>query len=498
MADPERSPRRARTWAQRLLLAVGCLTVLVSAIGAAGVAYFGYQYSQIDRVEDLELDEVAAGEPKNYLIVGTDSREGLDPDLPGFSDDGQSGCDCTDTIIVLRVDPDETSAAMLSFPRDLRVEIAGTGTVARINSAHQHGEQVLIDTIEQGFGIPIHHYVEVDFVGFERLVNAVGGIPLWFDAPVRDDHTGLNVPTPGCAVLDGDQARKFVRSRYLEYQDENGRWRTDPTADLGRITRQQAFIRRSVSKAVSKGLTNPVTLNSLVTAGVQNVRLDDRLDAGDLLALGRRFASFDAESLVGYSVPTQPYTTSRGYGGEVMIEREAEPILNLFRGLPPGTLSPKVVDVTVLNGTGIEGQAADVAGALARIGFTIQEVASYEHGPLQRTTVFFGEGGYEAARRVALHLTGGADLVQDEVVPAGQVVLVTGADFTTVHDQMAPEGSADDLRSTTTTTAPAVPEIDDETGVVTTPGGDEGTSTTVAQEPTGYATGEPPPGVDCG
>ena len=76
--------------------------------------------------------------------------------------------------------------------------MADSGKKARINSAHQQGEQVLIDTIQENFGITINHYVEIDFVGFEKLVDAVGGITLWFDAPVRDSHTGLSVPNTGC------------------------------------------------------------------------------------------------------------------------------------------------------------------------------------------------------------------------------------------------------------------------------------------------------------
>lgn len=492
MADTTRPRRPARTWPQRLVLVAGALTVLVAALAASGAAYFGLRFSQIERVDDIDIAGAPPGEPANFLLVGTDSRDGLDPDLSGFSEGGESGCDCTDTIMVLRVDPKERTASILSFPRDLLVEIAGTGTVRRINSAHAHGEQVLIDTIEDEFDIPIHHYVEVDFVGFERLVDAVGGVPLWFDDPVRDTHTGLSVPESGCQVLNGDQARKFVRSRYLQHLGDDGRWHQDPTADLGRITRQQIFVRRAVAKAVSKGLSNPVTLNQMVSAGVENVRLDKLLDAGDLLELGRRFAAFDAETLIGYSIPTVPYETSRGYGGEEIVLREAEPILNIFRGLPPGTVSPSSVEVTVLNGSGVEGQANDVAGALSAIGFAIDEIASASE-PLARTTVRFGEGGEDAARRVALHVTGGADLVYDPAVDDGEVVLVTGADFTTVHDQPAPPGSTDDVRTTTSTTA----------GSVTTDGStpttaDPATTTTTIPEPVGYGTGEPPPGVSCG
>ena len=427
-----------------------------------------------------------AGEPANYLLVGTDSRQGLDPDLAGFTDDNESGCNCTDTIMVLRVDPKAGEAQILSFPRDLFIPIAGTGESSRINSAHAKGEQTLIDTIQENFGLTINHYVEIDFVGFEKLVNAVGGIPMWFDAPVRDTHTGLVVPEPECQVLDGEQARKFVRSRFLQYRGDDGKWHSDPTADLGRITRQQIFIRSAVSKAVGKGLTNPVTLNQLVSAGVENVRLDRHLDSRDLLSLGRQFAAFDANELVGYSIPSTPFRTAAGAAVERPDMRAAEPILNIFRGLPPGTISPKSIDLTVLNGSGVENQAADAAGAFEAIGFVIERIDTYSAGPIGRTTVLYGDGGEIAARRVARHITGGAALVADPKVKVGRVVVVTGSDFTTIHDQPAPEGSPEDLLITTTTlpgsgsTAP---------GEVTT---------TTAPPAVGYGTGSPPPGVHCG
>jgi hypothetical protein len=306
---------------------------------------------------------------------------------------------------------------------------------------------------------------------------------------VRDKHTGLSVPEPECQVLDGEQARKFVRSRYLEYKGEDGKWHSDGTADLGRITRQQIFIRSAVSKAVGQGLSNPVTLNQLVSAGVDNVRLDAHLDAGDLLDLGRQFASFDAKELVGYSIPSEQHRTAGGAQVELPLMRQAEPILNIFRGLPPGTISPQSIDLSVLNGTGLQGQAADAAGAFERLGFVIDEVDTYAEQPVQRTTVFFGDGGEAAARRVARHLTGGAALKYDADVDEGSVVLVTGQDFTTVHEQPAPEGSPEDLLITTSTTAGASSS---------TVAGEPATTTTTAPKAVGYGTGEPPPGVSCG
>ncbi|MEO7429696.1 MAG: LCP family protein, partial [Acidimicrobiales bacterium] len=272
----------------------------------------------------------------------------------------------------------------------------------------------------------------------------------------------------------------------------DGRWHSDPTADLGRITRQQVFIRRAISKAVGKGLTNPATLNQLVSAGVDNVRLDHRLSAGDLLDLGRQFARFNSQDLVGYSLPSEPFRTGAGAAVQRPLMREAEPMLNIFRGLPPGTISPGSIDVTVLNGSGRVGQAADVAGAMKAIGFAIKDVRSYSRGAVAHTTVFFGQGGEVAARLVARHITGGAPLVADPNVRAGEVVVVTGRDFTTVHDQPAPEGSPDDLRSTTPTTVGVTSSTVPGATTTLPP------TTTTTEKPAGYSTGEPPAGVRCG
>jgi polyisoprenyl-teichoic acid--peptidoglycan teichoic acid transferase len=488
--SPRPAPGHGRTWPQRLVLVVGVLVVLGCTSAAGAAAYFGLRFAQIDRVENIALEAIERGEPANYLIVGTDSRAGLDPDdpdAPGLLGGGETGCNCTDTIMIVRVDPDETTASILSLPRDLWVPIGKTGNRARINSAHARGEQVLIDTIQENFGIPINHYVEIDFVGFERLVDAVGGIPMWFEHPVRDNHIGLSIPDAGCSVLDGEDARKFARSRFLQYKGRDGRWHGDPTADFGRITRQQIFIRRSIDKAVAEGLGNPVTLNRLVSAGVENVRLDEGLDASAILALGRKFQSFESSELIGYTIPTEGHRTSAGADVQVPRTRAAEPILNIFRGLPPGAISPRAIDVTVLNGSEAQGQAADAAGALLEIGFGVVDVDDYPT-PVGRTTVLFGDGGEDAARQLARHVTGGAALVHDSDVDDGAVVLVTGGDFTTIHDQPAPEGSPDDLAITIVTTAP--PDSVGEEGSSSS----STTSTTVQ----GYATGEPPPGVECG
>src|SRR4029077_11443630 len=139
----------------------------------------------------------------------------------------------------------------VSFPRDLWVSIAGTGSNERINTAYSvnDGPQRLIDTLRQDFGITINHYVELDFKSFKGIVDAVGGVPMSFQTPMRDRNSGLYVDTAGCTTLDGDQALAFARSRHLEYMDSKLKWVSDPSADLGRINRQQVFLQHVIDQA---------------------------------------------------------------------------------------------------------------------------------------------------------------------------------------------------------------------------------------------------------
>ena len=175
--------------------------------------------------------------------------------------------------------------------------------------------------------------------------------------------------------------------------------------------------------------------------------------------------------------------------------REAANSLAVFRGLPPGTIMPESVDVTVLNGSGVTGQAADTGGALGRLGFNVVDVDSVpddehftaHHGALWRRVL----RSVVRLRVVASYITGGASLEHDPSMgDSDGVVVIVGTDFTTIHDQPAPEGSPDDERTTTSTTATT--EGSEPSGDGTTTTVPEATTTTVI----GYSTGEPPDGVD--
>ena len=135
-------------------------------------------------------------EAQNFLVTGADNGACIDPESPyaGAFGDREGMGERSDTIMVLRVDPDADRVAVLSFPRDLYVDIAGSGSKSRINSAYRRDDpQRLIDTIFENFGVPIDHYIQVDFCAFKTLVDAVGGVAVPFEFPARDENTGLNV-----------------------------------------------------------------------------------------------------------------------------------------------------------------------------------------------------------------------------------------------------------------------------------------------------------------
>ena len=433
--------RRARRTVFQRIVIVGNVLVMVSFLGAAAVLGYGYnKYGQIPRVEIAEFlsdsDEVA-GEAvaENFLLVGVDSADGLDPDDPVRSSREAITTLRSDTVMILRVDPASSRAALLSIPRDLWVPIAGTSGNDRINTAVQiGGPEALIQTIQDYFGIPINHYVQVDFQGFGELVDALGGVPVYFPHPVRDLRSGLAVEDAGCVTLDPRNALGFVRSRaYQEYI--GGRWRTDPTGDLGRIRRQQEFIVEAIERAFDKGLRNPVTLDALIDSGLEAVTIDDSLDGDDVLDLARQFRKFKPDNLDMYDLPVLDDTV----GGAAILRLEtgaADPILDIFRNDDPGSITESAVRVRVLNGTGAPGQAKSAADALREAGFAIAGTGDAADIGDGRTEIRHPVGAGAGAGLLARWLVNGARLVPDP--EAVEVTLVTGGDYEGLRAEPTP------------------------------------------------------------
>jgi LCP family protein required for cell wall assembly len=314
---------------------VGAALLVAAAVGVAGTA--GVIRAANDRTDDIEridgLDGVlteADGPTQNYLLVGSDTREGADPSAADFGSIGDESVVTgrrSDTIMVLRREQDG-GAALLSIPRDLWVEIPGTGGSNRINSAYNDGPERLAATVGQSLGIPINHYVEVDFAGFKRIVDEIGGVDLCIAYATRDPNTGLDLQ-PGCQTLDGEQALAFARSRYYE-EFRDGDWQVDPRADLGRIERQQLFMRAAAQGALDRIGSSPFGSGDLFDAVVSSVRLDGSLDA---LAAAESLRRAVGENLRSYSLPVYGDTVD---GNAVLrLDDGAEAILDYFRGVGP-------------------------------------------------------------------------------------------------------------------------------------------------------------------
>jgi LCP family protein required for cell wall assembly len=453
-----RHARRRRTWGQRLAIAAGCLSTLGLVASAAGLTYIFRKYQRLPRVElSGVLDEQAdAGEPENYLIVGIDSAANLPAGDPVHI--GRDQTLHSDTIMVLRTDPASRRAALLSLPRDLLVTIPDTGTSRRINVAIElGGAPLLIRTIAENLGIPIHHYVQVDFASFRGLVEAIDGVPIYVPRPARDDETGLDLGEVGCRMLDATEALAYVRSRHYE-ELIGGRWVEDPRSDLGRIARQQDFIRRALTRAIDRGARNPGTLDQLIDVGLSGITVDGELTAGDIYDLGTRFRSFDPDSLLTYSVPVTPDVVGGAQIVRLVESAETEATLSIFRGGTAAQLTPASVRLTVRNGTGVPRQGAEAAEALRGPGFLATVAGDAPGGGAAGTVVRYPPAQAEAADLVARWLAGGARL--EPVEGSAGIELVTGTDWQGVRTEVAPSSS--------TTTAATLPEA---------------TSTTVAGPP---------------
>ena len=481
-----------RTTKQKVLRGLGIGIVLV-VLAVGGVLAWGiYKLNSLERV-DVALAAAAGDEPLNFLLVGSDTRDLAEDtaDAGSIHGKGAPAGQRADTIVVARVDPASTSVELLSIPRDLWVT-RPDGKEGRINAAYNEGPQALIDTVQQNIGVPINHYVEVNFEGFKGLVDAIGGVPMYFDRPVYDNNSGLRIREKGCYNLDAVQALAYARSRHLYYSNGK-RWVPDPTGDMGRVTRQQIFLRRAMAKISTLGIGDLNTMRRLVDVGVDTVKVDSSLSVDALMGLGRKFRNFDSSTMVTHRLPTTDHKTDGGAAVLLLDEANSAHVLDVFKGTAKDDASnaseggkdgkketpavlPSAVTVDVLNGAGTNGLASRVSGELGDAGFARGEVGDAPKA--SKTELRYAAGERALAELVAGGLDPSPKVVEDRTVVAGHVEVTLGRDFTGVT-ATAP--------SATSTSTPAA-------------GGSEATTTTipVADQEIGFVVGDPPPGVTCG
>ncbi|MEU5614752.1 LCP family protein [Streptomyces sparsogenes] len=327
---PERRPRRRR-WPRVLALVVAFLV-----LSGAGVGWWLYERLdgniRTDTRTENELRKYEAERPvpvvrdaQNILLIGSDNRGGKGNGKYGRD----TGTQRSDTTILLHLQAGGKSATAVSIPRDLMVDIPactgadgkrGTARFAQFNWAFEFGGPACtIRTVEKLTGIRVDHHMIVDFSGFKKMVNAVGGVEVCLKEPIDDGEAHLRLPA-GRQVLRGEQALGFVRARYS----------IGDGSDTERIGRQQEFLGALVKKLQSNGvLLNPTRLYPVLDAATSSLTTDPGLNSlKDLYDLARGMRHIPRDKIRFLTIPRQPYTYNRNR--DELVQPDAD---RLFRQL---------------------------------------------------------------------------------------------------------------------------------------------------------------------
>lgn len=466
MASPPRpsAARMRRTLATRYLIAVAvAFTTLCT--GVVGVNLFvDSKIADIRRVDGLELPSTP-GKAGNYLVLGSDSRDFVENDAQAqaFGTTQEAGGTRSDTLMIVHIDPEAKKSLLVSFPRDTLVDIPGRGK-AKINAAFNDGPQKVIDTIKQNFDIDVNHYVELNFEAFIGVVNAIGTVPVYFPAPARDAFSGLSIAlAPACVPLNGDGALAYVRSRHLEYYDTTTkRWSyVDAIPDIGRIGRQQGFIRRLAQVAAAKARRNPFAANRMANAVIPKLSVDTGLGKGDIFALVNTFRTVDPTNTSSIEMVTLPTKGGPSYQGQSVLYEDqpaADALLARLRTFGPDPsqvqpgddapidVVPSQVRVRVLNGSETSGLAGTTLGDLQRYSFAPAGIGNA--AKVSATEIRYQPGKRDRARLVLRYLGGVGRLVEDRALIDADVAVIVGPDFAGVRGPGETGGGA---RPTSTT-----------------------------------------------
>ncbi|MGH2812261.1 MAG: LCP family protein [Actinomycetota bacterium] len=423
-------PRRRFRVAKRALL-FAVVAILIFAVLAMGLLAY-VQLKLRDRGIDLEaLSTQEPSQPMNVLVIGSDSRTELTPEEQVTF--GHLQGRRADTIFLIHIDERRDQAVVIHFPRDLRVTYP-TGQVGKINGLYDQGPGPLIDTVEAFTSLPVHHYVEVNFVGFRNIVNALGGVEVFFEQPMFDQDSGLNVPA-GCVNLTGDQALAFVRVRKID-------------DDFGRIGRQQLFISELMRKVSSPGtVLNPAKIVRFVNLFTGNVTTDADLGLRHLTSLGWRLRSFDPKTVDMRVVPSSPRSIS-GISFVAPHDAEVQALFNAMRerqSLPDygrtgvSEINPADVKLAVLNGTTVDGLATKAKDELESKKFNVEgDPANADRGDYQQTTVYFRPGFQQQAELVASSYGAAVAPMPASITVPTQLAFVAGIDFAEGRAQPPP------------------------------------------------------------
>ncbi|WP_241665828.1 LCP family protein [Prescottella subtropica] len=431
----------------------------------------------------------------DILLVGTDSRTDAHGN-PLTSTEleslraGEEVASNTDTIILVRVPNDGSSATAISIPRDAYVKVPGIG-MSKINAAYgatkeaerqrlvedgesessaekkstQAGREALIESVGDLTGITVDHYAEIGLLGFVLLTDAVGGVDVCLNAAVDEPLSGANFPA-GEQTLDGSDALSFVRQRHGL-----------PRGDLDRIVRQQVFMASLASEVLSaKTLTNPGKLGKLTSAVQRSVVLDSDWDVIDFAT---QLQDLAGGSVTFETIPVVDINGTTDYG-ESIVKVDPKAVRKYVAGLAgeepasddtetsdstvPTTMPDidvSTVTVDVANDSSVGGLATSVGNLLENEGFGLGTVGNNTGKSVSRSTVFAKSADSDAARAVSVTL-GGLPVETDSSLKSGAVRVVVTGDYSTPTTSTSTTSrsaeSSGSSRTSTTATSPTPAE----------------------------------------
>ena len=265
---PAHASPRARSRKRTAAWVTGTLALVLVLVAGAAAGYGWYLNHEIHRVDLRNLTSAPAkgddAGTENILMIGSTDRCALKVQNPayGLCSQGVNGVN-SDVVMILHLNPAHHTVSILSIPRDLFVPNARSDGANKIDAALYQGPDRLIAAIEEDFGIPIQHFVELNFDSFINVVQALGGIKMYFPEPVYDAFSGLNIQTTGCLSLNGTQALQVVRARHLQYKgpgvttNDPNYWPQEAQSDIARIRRDHEFLRVSGGRRQGQGSEQP-------------------------------------------------------------------------------------------------------------------------------------------------------------------------------------------------------------------------------------------------
>jgi LCP family protein required for cell wall assembly len=381
----------------RLVIAVLIASAFMTSAVALVDRGITEQVAKIRRVKVTLAPPPPGG--ANYLIIGSDSRAFVDTsgdanDAAQFGDPNTNpdlAGQRSDTMMVAHVEPSAQRTFVVSFPRDLMVDVPGTPGKSQINSAYsQGGADLVAQTLKANFDLDINHYLEVDFKSFREIVDEIGNVTVYVPGKMRDD-VETNFSTRyggGCYALSGDAALGYVRARHLEIADPNGdivdpdtgeHWsKYDDWSDLERIQRQQYFIKKLAGLAISRSLSDPFLALSLTDNVLKYITADQNLSRDDVNALVRAFRTVNVNDTNSIRFTTLPFETYPENPNRVQPAPEAAAVIDQLRTFgddtpKPADVQPSQVTVRVTDATGTN-VAPSVVEKLTEQGFHASQV----------------------------------------------------------------------------------------------------------------------------